>query len=436
MSGLQLFDDLPPHIEAALTESIKRFGVLVPVAYCTHGVLLDGHHRVRIAESVGVDCARVDVRGDDGDECGPDCLEMARTLNSDRRHLTDEQRRKVAVSLRQDGHSLRAIAGALGTSKDTVARDLDDSGVSDETPDEVVGLDGKSYPASRPKPGDRVEDSSGDSRTITAIEAGLDGELILHDDDGDCLIIPDDYDNEDEEPDGKPKSKARTSKPPTKPDLDGSGLAHPARYTDSLLPVFSRWLPVDHFPKVLDPFAGTGKIHQLPNDTTGVEIEPELAGLHPDTIVGDALHLPFADATFDAICTSPTYGNRLADSHNASDPERRRSYTHDLGRPLSDASSGAMQWGPDYRQFHADAWAEAIRVLRPGGRFILNIKDHVRNGTLQLVSHWHVAELASLGLDYCGGEAIPARNLNAGANADLRTSTELVFVFRKPEEVA
>lgn len=58
----------------------------------------------------------------------------------DRRHLTEEQRREVAVALRQDGHSLRAIAGALGTSKDTVARDLEGT-VSPET---VQGLDGTS----------------------------------------------------------------------------------------------------------------------------------------------------------------------------------------------------------------------------------------------------------------------------------------------------
>jgi tRNA G10 N-methylase Trm11 len=84
--------------------------------------------------------------------------------------------------------------------------------------------------------------------------------------------------------------------------------------------------------------------------------------------------LPFADASIDAIVTSPTYGNRLADHHRASDPLLRRSYTHDLGRPLHSENSGAMQWGDAYRAFHRRAWAEAVRVLKPGGRFVLNVK--------------------------------------------------------------
>jgi len=68
---------------------------------------------------------------------------------------------------------------------------------------------------------------------------------------------------------------------------------HPAKYTDSLLPVFERMLA--GCKNVLDPFAGTGKIHSLPFETVGVEIEKEWAEMHEKTIIGDATDLQFAN---------------------------------------------------------------------------------------------------------------------------------------------
>jgi tRNA G10 N-methylase Trm11 len=95
-------------------------------------------------------------------------------------------------------------------------------------------------------------------------------------------------------------------------------------------------------------------------------------------VVGDALALPFPDATFDAVVTSPTYGNRMADHHHARDGSLRYSYTHTLGRSLHPNNSGTLHWGAEYQRFHSLAWREVWRVVRPGGRFVLNIKDHVR----------------------------------------------------------
>jgi transposase len=74
--------------------------------------------------------------------------EIARTLNLDRRHLTTKQRREVVAALRQEGHSLRAIAGAVGVDAMTVQKDLQRVDVS--TPARTTGLDGKSYPSKRP----------------------------------------------------------------------------------------------------------------------------------------------------------------------------------------------------------------------------------------------------------------------------------------------
>lgn len=141
----QLFEALPRPVEDALRESIQRFGVLVPVVRDQHGRMIDGRHRARMADALGVKY-RVDVVtvADDAE-----AQEIQRTLNADRRQLTEEQRREVAAALRAEGHSLRAIAGALGVSHEQVRQDV--SGVNDLTPDDRVrGSDGKSYPARRP----------------------------------------------------------------------------------------------------------------------------------------------------------------------------------------------------------------------------------------------------------------------------------------------
>jgi SAM-dependent methyltransferase len=246
--------------------------------------------------------------------------------------------------------------------------------------------------------------------------------------------------------DDDPPSRRKVMRAINKPKLNNDGISHPARYTSDLIPLFADLLRAYSFPgaHVLDPFAGTGRIHELhPEfDTVGIELEKEWSDLHERTQQGNALDLPFDPETFDAIVTSPTYGNRLADSHNASDPERRRSYTHDLGRDLGDDNSGVLHWrttapgagamgSSDYRNFHEKAWDEAVLVLRPGGLFILNMCDHVRDGLVQPVTAWHCWLLGRLGLDWMESRSIPTRKLRQGANADLREQ-EQVHVLRKP----
>lgn len=141
----QLFPALDTATEAALRESVLRFGVLVPVVRDQHGRTLDGHHRARVADSLGVSF-RVDVVTVADDE---EALDISRTLNSDRRHMDAPQRREVESALREQGHSFRAIAGALGVSHVTVQNDL--RGGNELPPAaETLGRDGKRYPSRRP----------------------------------------------------------------------------------------------------------------------------------------------------------------------------------------------------------------------------------------------------------------------------------------------
>lgn len=213
---------------------------------------------------------------------------------------------------------------------------------------------------------------------------------------------------------------------------------HPAPFSDPLLEAIADQLKAAGVEgTVLDPFAGTGRIHELRDradvHTIGVEIEPEWAAKHADTIEGNALHLTdyVKPGSVDAIATSPTYGNRMADSHDAKDESVRLTYTHTLGRKLHDDNSGQMQWGDEYRAFHEQAWREAVAALKAGGTLTLNIKDHVRGGERQFVTSWHVRTLLGLGLELEDVDKVGTRGLMAGANADVRTCAEYVITFRK-----
>lgn len=104
----------------------------------------------------------------------------------------------------------------------------------------------------------------------------------------------------------------------------------------------------------------------------------------------------------------------------ARDASRRNTYRHALGRPLHPANSGTLQWGDDYRTFHVAAWAELARVLTPGGRFVLNIKDHIRRGERQHVTDWHCEALAALGFAEIEHRRVDCPGQRFGANGGVR----------------
>ncbi len=133
-----LLPSLDAATEHALRESIQRFGVIVPVVTDQAGNVLDGHHRTRIADQLGVPVLRRSVIVRDEAHA----RELVADINDARRPRMDpEQRREVVAGLREAGYSLRSIAGAVGADPKQVRRDLERGDVS--PPAEVVGQDGK-----------------------------------------------------------------------------------------------------------------------------------------------------------------------------------------------------------------------------------------------------------------------------------------------------
>ena len=216
---------------------------------------------------------------------------------------------------------------------------------------------------------------------------------------------------------------------------------HPAPFSKPHLEAIAAYLSPTmrrhrgDFRYVLDPFAGAGGIHKLRPQfvTIGVEIEPVFIEQGPPwTIQGDATILPFPDEMFDAVATSPTWGNRMADKHEAKDDSKRITYTHMLGAPLAARNTGRMQWGDEYRELHLEAWREAYRVIRPGGRFILHIADHVRGGDVQPVSAFHMEAAVEAGFRRRHTTVLDKKGMGFGANREVRVGFEWIVHFARP----
>ena len=154
-----LFRPLSREEAKELRESIGQHGVRAPVLVYespTHGpAVIDGVNRATIGEVLNVPIPVTHL----GKMIDDEAEELAATLNIARRHLSQaEQQQARAARLkrvaesRAKKQSIRSIARQEGVSPGQVQRDLRDataSGVSGDTPAEVVGLDGKTYQAER-----------------------------------------------------------------------------------------------------------------------------------------------------------------------------------------------------------------------------------------------------------------------------------------------
>src|SRR5512139_4055857 len=89
----QIMPPLSDEEYGALQKSIAENGVLTPIVVDEDGNVVDGHHRAKIAKKLGLSYDRMVVRElTDGQK-----IQMALTLNIDRRHLTRKHRRELVT---------------------------------------------------------------------------------------------------------------------------------------------------------------------------------------------------------------------------------------------------------------------------------------------------------------------------------------------------
>lgn len=213
-------------------------------------------------------------------------------------------------------------------------------------------------------------------------------------------------------------------------------IKHPAVYSNDFIEIFASFLI--NKKTVLDPFGGTGKIALIKNfgfngKVICNEMEPEFTsnGLYPvdEWYYEDAEYLNILN--IDAICTSPTYGNRMADHHNAKDNSKRITYTHYLGKQLKDGNTGKMQYGDTYKEKHKRIYLNLYNILNANGIFILNVSNHIRKGVEIDVISFHKDTLINTGFSFIKEIKIETKRMRYGNNSEKRVKHESILVFEK-----
>ena len=146
MNNYQVMPDLTEDEYAELKADIKARGVMVPIEFDEQGNPLDGHHRLKICEELGITDYPKVIRAGMTEE---EKRTHARKLNMARRQLSQEQRRDlIREQLRETPEkSDRQIAASLGVSDKTVGsqRKKLESGAEIPHLTTSIGADGKEY---------------------------------------------------------------------------------------------------------------------------------------------------------------------------------------------------------------------------------------------------------------------------------------------------
>ena len=217
---------------------------------------------------------------------------------------------------------------------------------------------------------------------------------------------------------------------------------HPAKFPQRVIDEIAALLPYYVGPgsSILDPFAGVGGIHDLRGhgyQTMGVEIVGKWAFARSGTVLGDATEIAmiFAGQQFDAVVTSPTWGNGLGQRspHPNAGDGKRYAYADAVGEKLEPTNTGGVRFGKRYRALHETVWAQCNELLRPGGILMFNCRDSPNGQKMpRPVTGWHITALQALGLELDVISAVAARGIGHGERRNSIGDAELIVVMRKP----
>ncbi len=162
----QIMPDLTLDEYEDLKMDIKVRGVMVPIEFDEFGEILDGHHRLRACDELGIsDYPKVIRAG----MTEPEKRFHARKLNVARRQLTQETRRELICAQLKETPEIsdRQIAAGLGVSDKTVGTVRKELESIAEIPQcSRQTADGREYPAQRKPPVSRFNPTPAETQSL------------------------------------------------------------------------------------------------------------------------------------------------------------------------------------------------------------------------------------------------------------------------------
>jgi ParB-like chromosome segregation protein Spo0J len=119
MNRYQFLPSLSLDEYEALRESIRKYGVIQPVIVDENNAVIDGYHRVKVCKELEIEYPTRVIEGlTELTEEEKENLSVS--LNIKRHHLTKEQKKELALALREQGWTQERIASVFEVTQQTI----------------------------------------------------------------------------------------------------------------------------------------------------------------------------------------------------------------------------------------------------------------------------------------------------------------------------